>query len=140
MLSKEELISEMKKKGIRPYHKRIRIYEYLLSCCAHPTADEIFFALRQQDLPGLSKTTVYNVLKLFADAELIRVIHIDDNETRYDGVTELHGHFKCESCGNIYNFAVDTERLAATDLPGFTIHDRGVYFKGICPRCLSNKK
>ena len=73
MLSKEELISEMKKKGIRPYHKRIRIYEYLLSCCAHPTADEIFFALRQQDLPGLSKTTVYNVLKLFADAELMGI-------------------------------------------------------------------
>jgi len=68
----------------------------------------------------------------------VRVINIEDNETRYDIVLENHGHFKCESCGSISNFSIDVDLLKSDDLQHFKIHDKNVYFKGICPGCLAN--
>ncbi len=71
-------------------------------------------------------------------AGLVRVINIEDNETRYDIVTENHGHFKCEDCGSIFNFKIDFKCFSADELEGYRIDDRNVYFKGICPGCLLN--
>ena len=99
--------------------------------------DQIFTDL-QKDIPTLSKTTVYNTLRVLAEAGLVRIITIEDNETRYDIVVENHGHFKCESCGSIYNFRIDVNLLISEDLNNFKIDDKNVYFKGICSRCLSN--
>jgi len=66
------------------------------------------------------------------------VISINDNEVRYDIVVENHGHFKCEACETIYNFRINVDSLVSEDLANFKIDDKGVCFKGICPRCLSN--
>lgn len=101
------------------------------------TVDRIFTDL-QKDIPTLSKTTVYNTLWILVEAGLVRVITIEDNETRYDIEVENHGHFKCESCGTIYDFRIDINSLNPGDLNNFKISDKNVYFKGICPRCLSN--
>jgi Fur family transcriptional regulator, peroxide stress response regulator len=92
----------------------------------------------QSEVPTLSKATIYNTLNLFVKAGLVRVLTIEDNETRYDIVTENHGHFKCEECGTIYNFKVDPELLATDDLAGFKVVERNVYFKGVCSKCLLN--
>jgi len=60
---------------------------------------------------SLSKTTVNNTLRILVGTGLIRIITIEDNEIRYDIVVENHGHFKCESCGTIYNFRIDVDLL-----------------------------
>lgn len=122
---------------IRPSYQRIKVLEYLINNQYHPTVDQIYQDLLR-DIPTLSKSTIYNTLNLFLKAGLIRVITIEDNETRYDILTEDHGHFKCEKCGDIYNFTVDPAACAATDLTDFKVMEKNVYFKGICPRCLFN--
>ena len=111
--------------------------EYLYQNQCHPTADQIFTDL-QRDISTLSKTTVYNALHILAGAGLVRVITIEDNEARYDIVVENHGHFKCDSCGSIYNFRIDVDSLVSDDLRDFKIDDKNIYFKGVCPGCLSN--
>ena len=86
----------------------------------------------------MSKTTVYNTLKLFAEAELAKVITIEDNETRYDGNTAPHGHFKCKTCGQVYDFKIEIAGCVTNGLERFQIHSQDVYFKGVCPNCLEN--
>lgn len=71
---------------------------------------------------------------------LVKAITIEDHETRYDIMTDQHGHFKCESCGVIYNFSIDIDDFASDDLAGFQVKDKGVYFKGVCSGCLQNNK
>jgi len=122
---------------IRPSYQRIKVLAYLIKNQCHPTVDQIFQDL-QQEIPSLSKSTIYNTLNLFLEVGLIRVITIEDNETRYDILTEDHGHFKCEACGAIYNFAVNVDALATANLNGFKVMEKNVYFKGICPTCLFN--
>jgi Fe2+ or Zn2+ uptake regulation protein len=52
---------------------------------------------------------------------------------------KTHGHFKCESCGEIFNFRINIDDFPADDLNGFTIKERDVYFKGVCPKCRKEK-
>ena len=70
------------------------------------------------------------------DAGLVRVLTIEDNETRYDIDTSDHGHFKCEKCGGIYDFKINIDNLNPVGLDNFKVTDRSVYFKGICESCL----
>ena len=53
--------------------------------------------------------------------------HLYENiaeETRYDLITENHGHFKCESCGTIYDFSVDIDSSTSIALNNFKINDK----------------
>ena len=133
----EDLKIKIKQQGINLSHQRLKVLEYLYKNQCHPTVDQIFTDL-QKEIPTLSKTTVYNTLRILVESELLRVITIEDNETRYDIVVENHGHFKCVSCKSIYNFCINVDFLISDDLQSFKIDDKNVYFKGVCPRCLSN--
>lgn len=130
----EDLKQKLKVKNISLSYQRLKVLEYLTQNQHHPTVDQIFTSL-QMNITTLSKTTVYNTLRILTEAGLVRVITIEDNETRYDIVTENHGHFKCDSCGAIYNFSIDIDLLTSRDLNNFMIMDKNVYFKGICPKC-----
>jgi Fur family peroxide stress response transcriptional regulator len=131
----EDLKEKLKKKNINLSYQRLKVLEYLTQVRTHPTVDQIFTDL-QKDISTLSKTTVYNTLRVLVQAGLVRVITIEDNETRYDIDVRDHGHFKCESCGKIYDFNIDMNSLIVKDLNNFKIDDKNVYFKGICPQCL----
>ena len=126
-------------KNIKPSYQRIKILEYLTTKRNHPTVDKIFIDL-VKEVPTLSKATVYNTLNLFKKANLASVVTIENNETKYDAKVASHGHFKCESCGNIYDFEVNIDNLPTDSLKHFKINERNIYFKGICPRCLNNNK
>ena len=52
--------------NIKPSMQRIAIMEYLMEHPIHPSADDIYTAL-SPSMPTLSKTTVYNTLKLFSE-------------------------------------------------------------------------
>ena len=130
------LSAELEKKNIRLSYQRLKVLEYLSKNKNHPTVDQIYNDL-VDDVPTLSKTTVYNTLDALIDAKLARLITIEDNETRYDINTRNHGHFKCESCGTIYDFSIDIDNVPVRDLENFKVHDKNVYFKGICTSCLS---
>ena len=123
--------------NIKPSHQRIKIYEYLSSHFTHPTADRIFNDLKEE-IPTLSKSTVYNTLKAFVKTQLVREISIEDNEIRYEFNLHDHGHFKCNECGAIYDFTIEMNIININELNEFQINDRNVYFKGICKRCLAS--
>ena len=59
-------INTLVKYGIHPSVQRIAIMDYLIKHRTHPTVDEVYTAL-SDEIPTLSKTTVYNTLKLFAE-------------------------------------------------------------------------
>jgi len=124
-------------KNIKASYQRIKILEYLTTKRNHPTVDKIFNDLIKE-IPILSKATVYNTIDLFKKTNLVRVVTIENNETRYDAEVENHGHFKCDVCGSIYDFSVNIDNLSIDSLEHFKINEKNVYFKGICPRCLND--
>lgn len=138
MKTLNELSNELKKNNIRLTHQRLKVLEYLSNSKNHPTVEQIYNALKKE-VPSLSKTTIYNTLKYLAELSLIQVLAIDENEAHFDAATETHGHFKCSTCDKIYDFDIDMDSCETEELDNFEINEKSVYFKGICPRCLSNK-
>ena len=123
----------LQEKGIRPSVTRVRILEYLRSVCSHPTVEEIYSELIGE-LPTLSKTTVYNTLKLFAEQGIVKVLTIDGNHIRYDGCTDFHGHFMCSECGTVYDFTVTNGNEKG--LEDFEVSAREVFYSGKCKKCV----
>lgn len=131
----DELARKLAEKNIRPSYQRMKILEYLIIKKTHPTVDNIFNDLIKE-LPTLSKATVYNTLDLLRKEKLAKVVAIENNETRYDARVSNHGHFKCETCGSIFDFEVDIDSFLTDSLKNFKINEKNVYFNGICPKCL----
>jgi Fe2+ or Zn2+ uptake regulation protein len=131
----EKVGSYLKSHGIRPSYQRIKIFKYLITHKNHPTVDMIYRSLAPE-IPTLSKTTVYNTLNLFVEKNIAIVILVEENETRYDADTSVHGHFKCEECGGITDIDLGVENISVPQLDGFQINEHHLYFKGICKSCL----
>ncbi|MGL6115223.1 Fur family transcriptional regulator [Cetobacterium sp. SF1] len=134
-LNVENIGTYLKEHGIKPSYQRMKIFEYLLENRNHPTVDTIYKALAPE-IPTLSKTTVYNTLNLFMEKQIAKVIVIEENETRYDVDTSVHGHFKCESCGCIKDLDIDLSALNLKQLENYEVKEYHMYFKGICEDCL----
>lgn len=124
----------LKTNGIKPSYQRIKIYEYLMNTKDHPTVESIYSALNGQ-IPTLSKTTVYNTLKIFIDKGIAMAITIDDNEVRFDAFIDTHGHFKCQECHRVYDFKVNFEGAIGDQLDDFQILEQQMFFYGVCRSC-----
>ena len=135
MVNIENIGDYLIKNEIKPSYQRIRIFEYLIKNKNHPTVDLIFQSLIG-DIPTLSRTTVYNTLKLFMDKGIVLVLNIEDNEARFDADTSLHGHFKCKVCGSINDFHFDSTELKIEALKKFSVDETHIYLKGVCSSCI----
>lgn len=125
----------LKSHNIKPSLIRLKVYDFLRNTVSHPTADDIYDVLSLQ-IPTLSKTSVYNTVKLLADAGLLKVITIDSAQIRYDADISVHGHFMCRICKKVYDFRLDGGVPSMPD--GFVTETKEVYYSGICRLC--NKK
>lgn len=124
----------LKEYEVKPSTIRIKVLQYLMDNRVHPTVDDIYIFLID-DIPTLSKTSIYNTLELFLEKRIVNIITIDDKESRYDIDTTTHGHFKCEKCGNIYDFNINSARLDEKEISGFIIKNKKIYYEGICKKC-----
>jgi len=121
--------------NVKPSLQRIAIMNYLLEHHTHPTADEIFMAL-SPTIPTLSKTTVYNNLKLLAEQGAVLKVSIDEQHTCYDIDTTPHAHFLCKHCNKVYDLPVHDNLQVLADSCGHHIEERFYFYKGICKDCL----
>jgi Fe2+ or Zn2+ uptake regulation protein len=135
----ENIGEYLKSHGIKPSYQRIKIFEYLVKNKNHPTVDMIYKAIIEE-IPTLSKTTVYNTLNLFIEKKIVIMIVIEENETRYDADVNLHAHFKCENCGEIKDIEISPEKADILELNGYQVNEHHIYFKGICDECLEKDK
>ena len=131
----ENIGEYLKSHEIKPSYQRMKIFEYLIVNRNHPTVDTIYQALIKE-IPTLSKTTVYNTLNLFVENKIVTVIVIEENETRYDADVSIHGHFKCQQCGEVYDINIQMDDIDISTLDNFQINEHHLYFKGICEKCL----
>ena len=137
MTNVKDIGQHLKEYGIKPSYQRLKIMEFLLGTKSHPTVESIHTVL-VEEIPTLSKTTVYNTLKLFIEKKIVLVVNIEDNETRFDADTSLHGHFKCNKCGVVSDFFFDTEKFDFNDNKKCKIEETHIYQKGICDKCMNS--
>ena len=129
----------LQKVGLKPTYQRLRILEYLGEHEVHPTVEMIDHALIQ-DIPTISKTTIYNTLNALVEKGIIHAITITGTETRYDYKGFPHHHFLCRGCGKIIDMEVECPYLEKKEWGGHKIEELHGYFKGICKECSKKKE
>ena len=118
--------------------QRIAIMQYLMEHPIHPSADDIYTAL-SPSMPTLSKTTVYNTLKLFSEQGAAQMLTIDEKNTNFDADTSIHSHFLCKRCGHIYDLQCPeaVKKVESLEMDGHQVSEVHYYYKGICKNCLN---
>ncbi|MGB0542097.1 MAG: Fur family transcriptional regulator [Longimicrobiales bacterium] len=129
--------------GQRFTEQRAAIFRYLAHTDVHPTADEVFLAVRQ-DLPALSLATVYKSLETLVGCGLAVKLSYADHSARYDGRTDPHHHARCVSCERVLDLPGEISSREIEALRGtageFTVTGYRLELSGYCPACLPSKE
>jgi Fur family peroxide stress response transcriptional regulator len=140
--SVSDALEQLKSTGVRMTPQRHAILSYLMNTMSHPTADEIYRAL-SPEFPSMSVATIYNNLRLFVDAGLVRELTYGDDSSRFDADLSDHYHCICKSCGRITDFEypplLEVEKAAAKET-GFIVEGHRMEIYGICPECAKSGK
>lgn len=134
-------IEALKTTRVRMTPQRHAILEYLFESMTHPTADEIYKALEGR-FPNMSVATVYNNLRVFKEAGIVKELTYGDSSSRFDCVTSDHYHVICEECGKIVDFhypGLDEVETLAEHVTGFKVSSHRMEIYGICPDCQKKK-
>ena len=113
--------------------QRLAVYEAICGNRCHPDVDSVLESVRAK-LPTVTRESVYRILNEFAGQNLIwRLDHV--SSARYDSNPMPHGHFICENCGTIADFAwqKDLADFSGT-IPGEVWHME-IRVTGLCGNC-----
>jgi Fe2+ or Zn2+ uptake regulation protein len=106
----------------------------------HPHADTHSLIGEVRGALGeVSSQAVYDVLRVLADAGLVRRIEPPGSVARYESRTgDNHHHLVCRACGAIEDVdcAIGAAPcLTAADAHGYVIDEAEVVYRGLCPAC-----
>ena len=95
-----DLRRALEQAGWRYTRQRQEVYDYLRAVACHPTAEEVYHAVRCH-IPKISLATVYKALETLASAGLVTKLPDASGAARYDGRTDAHYHFRCVRTGRV---------------------------------------
>lgn len=128
----------LEESGQRFTEQRAAVFRFLAATDLHPSADEVFLAVRR-DLPGISLATVYKSLETLVGCGLAVKLTYSDGSARYDGRTDPHHHARCVACGKVVDVAGSLPPADVEDLrhraEGFTVTGYRLELSGYCPAC-----
>jgi Fe2+ or Zn2+ uptake regulation protein len=95
--------------------------------------------LARERLGTLSTQAVYDILRAFAEAGLVRRIEPAGSPARYETrVGDNHHHIVCRICGataDVDCAVGDRPCLDPVSTQGFVVDEAEVTFWGLCPNC-----
>jgi len=136
--SERVLRKALEASGQRFTEQRAAVFRFLSSTDVHPSADEVFLAVRRH-LPGISLATVYKSLETLVGCGLAVKLTYSDGSARYDGRTDPHHHARCLRCGKVVDisggFTEDQVRALEARSEGFRVTGYRLELSGYCPSC-----
>lgn len=100
----QDLQSILEQASLRCTPQRLAVYDQLSRSTEHPTAEEVYQAVRSR-LPKISLATVYKALEAWVAVGLATKLTADagGNSARYDARRDLHYHFRCLRSGTVHD-------------------------------------
>ena len=123
----------------KQFRKRNAILEYLHQTDEHPSAEMVYNNLKPQ-IPDISLATVYRNLSMFRQKGDIISIGTVGGVERFDGNTNPHVHFVCNSCyavSDLHTMNVpENLNREAEKMMGGQVSGCQLTFTGLCARCV----
>jgi len=131
--------------GLASTSKRLQVLEVIGNNNSPLSAQQIFDTL--QRTANINRVTVYRILDLLVDSELVDRINGGGRSFVYglapNGNHPAHPHFYCKNCGNLEclnpeSLNVDMQSMERT-FPGL-IENVEVRVDGVCKNCLQSER
>ena len=133
----ERFFAAHRENGLPVTTQRRAVFEGILDRTDHPTAEQLFRAVRG-DLPQISRMTIHRILGTFVSLGLVAKTCHPGSVARFDPKLHQHHHLVCLNCGHI----IDLEDPRLNHIPWpkvnpreFQIEDYNIHFRGRCARC-----
>ena len=132
----ERTAEALQSKGFRLTPHREAVHAYLASVDHHPTAEEVYLAVKSHG-SRLSLATVYNALEALVSAGLASKLAFGDGSARYDIRTDQHDHIHCLGCGMLRDLPPRLRRESLGEVPekGFQVTGYRLELLGYCAAC-----
>ncbi|MBD5340919.1 MAG: transcriptional repressor [Bacteroides sp.] len=124
-------------KGIKPTANRILVMRELIKTTHPVSLADLEIALSPMD-----KASIFRVLELFAEKEIVHVLEDGSRSLKYElchsdgehSASDQHAHFYCVKCGSVY--CLNDIVLPAVDIPdGYEVKSVNFMLKGVCANC-----
>ena len=119
------------------------ILETLKATSTHPTAEEIYNMVHENN-PKISKSTVYRNINILVEDNVIRRIKMQSGADKFDYICKEHYHAICEKCGSVfdfmYNFKIDELEKVVQNQTGVISKANSITIYGTCNKCKKNKE
>jgi len=135
--SREVIARRIKEAGLKCTRQRLAIYEAVASTTTHPSVDEIYARVRN-DNSMLSLNTVYTTLETLKGLGLVKEMRSLDTAVRYDANVENHHHVICLGCRKISDFedtVLDRVKPPLAIRRSYRLVSHTVTFYGYCETC-----
>lgn len=129
--------------GGRMTAQRKLILEKLDGMAGHPTAEDIFEAVSNED-ESLHLSTVYRTLRWLEDQKLVTPSLFQEErrherfDTRQREINQVHYHFKCQVCEEIMEFSEDQVEVIKhkfAEQHGAEVKQASLVLYGVCREC-----
>lgn len=123
-----DIRNKLIEKGLKVTPQRVAILEAIIELNNHPTAENIIEFIRKNN-PNIATATVYKVLDIMVENELIKKVKTDKDIMRYDAIMEKHHHLYCSETDRIEDFIDEDlnkmidEYFTKKKIAGFQIKD-----------------
>ena len=135
----KELSERLRQEGYRFTHQRRIILEEVRQQQCHPSAKEVYDAVKIR-LPSISLGTVYRILGILVELDLIRKVEHGEY-ARFDANLAEHHHLICTGCDQLLDVdatlsePLNTQQFKAR---GFEVQRYKLELYGLCPACATN--
>lgn len=113
------------------------VYETVISCGNHPTAEVIYTEARKI-IPNISLGTVYrNLAELVNIGKIIKVVVPGDSD-HYDHTIKDHPHLFCKECKSVMDLKINSINNLIKEIEldnQIKIVSNQISFIGVCPKC-----
>ncbi len=123
--------------GVQLTRQRAAVYDYLGNVEHHPTAEEVYLAVKPK-VPKISLATVYKNLEALAKCGAVSKLTYGDAAARYDIRTDHHYHTRCLECGKVGDLNAHSNSEILKQIKpqaGFVVEDYRLELLGYCRTC-----
>jgi Fur family peroxide stress response transcriptional regulator len=141
-VTQEDIRRKFRERGLKVTPQRAAIYLALAETSRHPTAEDLYRAVKRLH-PMISQNTVYYTLGTLKTAGLVHEVNYWHDRSRFDANMALHHHVICLGCRKIQDLsdaALDRLTIPARGNAGFQILGHRVEFHGYCADCRRSKQ
>jgi Fur family transcriptional regulator, iron response regulator len=117
MIGHAEIPARLRHAGLRPTQQRLALAELLFNGQDQHVCAETLYETALRAKLSVSLATVYNTLKQFKQAGLLREVAIEGDRSYFDTNTSNHCHFFDEELGMLFDVPRDSLRVVGAPTP-----------------------